>query len=42
MARPRPSYTGTQAETTGIRRGTGIEPEPEPAGSSSSGSKGGW
>jgi NADH-quinone oxidoreductase subunit J len=41
VARPRPSYTGTQAETTGIRRGTGIEPEPEPAGSSSP-SKGGW
>jgi NADH:ubiquinone oxidoreductase subunit 6 (subunit J) len=39
-ARPRPVYTGTQAETTGVRRGAGLEPEPEPAGSSPS--EGGW
>jgi NADH-quinone oxidoreductase subunit J len=41
-ARPRPIYTGTQAETTGVRRGTGIEPEPEPAGTTTSPSEGGW
>ncbi len=47
---PRPVYTGTMAETTGIRRGTtiGSEPgserdaEPETAGTTTSGSEGGW
>jgi NADH-quinone oxidoreductase subunit J len=38
---PRPSYTGTMAETTGIRRGTtsdrGPEPVPEPAASTTEG-----
>jgi NADH:ubiquinone oxidoreductase subunit 6 (subunit J) len=31
VALHRPIYTGTMAETTGVRRGTQIEPEPEPA-----------
>jgi hypothetical protein len=41
---PRPLYTGTNAETTGVRRGTAIEAEPEPAGSQSSPGRteGGW
>jgi NADH-quinone oxidoreductase subunit J len=30
VALHRPMYTGTMAETTGVRRGTQIEPEPEP------------
>ena len=45
---PRPVYTGTMAETTGVRRGTsggsqaGEQPEPEPAGSASGPTEGGW
>ena len=40
VAAPRPVYTGTQAETTGVRRGTSVEPEP--AGSATGPSEGGW
>jgi NADH-quinone oxidoreductase subunit J len=45
---PRPLYTGTMAETTGVRRGTsggsqgGEQPDPEPAGSASGPTQGGW
>ena len=37
----RPTYTGTMAESTGVRRGTRAEPEPEPQ-PATSGSEGGW
>ena len=38
---PRPAYTGTMAETTGIRRGTAIDssPEPQKAGSTTDGGR---
>jgi NADH-quinone oxidoreductase subunit J len=45
---PRPAYTGTQAETTGVRPGPSLAPEtseqaePEPAGSASGRNEGGW
>jgi NADH-quinone oxidoreductase subunit J len=45
---PRPVYTGTMAETTGVRRGTsagsqsGEQVEPEPAGTTGGSSEGGW
>jgi NADH:ubiquinone oxidoreductase subunit 6 (subunit J) len=44
---PRPVYTGTMAETTGVRRGTSVTPEPddqtepEPAGATGR-REGGW
>jgi NADH-quinone oxidoreductase subunit J len=40
----RPVYTGTMAETTGIRRGppAEVEIEVEPAGTTGGGSEGGW
>jgi hypothetical protein len=43
VAEHRPIYTGTQAETTGVRRHAALEAEAEaaPAGSTS-GSEGGW
>jgi NADH-quinone oxidoreductase subunit J len=45
---PRPVYTGTMAETTGVRRGTsagsqgGEQTEPEPAGTGGGRPEGGW
>jgi hypothetical protein len=45
VAEHRPVYTGTQAETTGVRRTVALEAaaeaEAEPAGTGS-GSEGGW
>jgi NADH-quinone oxidoreductase subunit J len=44
VAEHRPVYTGTNAETSGVRRIAALEAEaePEPAGSTTSGSEGGW
>jgi NADH:ubiquinone oxidoreductase subunit 6 (subunit J) len=49
---PRPIYTGTMAETTGVRRGSSLEPpgddqtvaaaEPEAAGTTGGRTEGGW
>jgi NADH:ubiquinone oxidoreductase subunit 6 (subunit J) len=41
VARHRPVYTGTMAETTGVRRSTQAQPEPEPA-TPSGRAEGGW